>query len=94
MAQKASRCSRTACSIRPLSDRLWYGGGSRSAVGAKHGMNSCTSNVVQAEESEDFAEIQHSLISEFRTQRPERRAQGLVALPNRLATEEQPASTR
>lgn len=77
-----------------LSDRLWYGGGSlRSARWAgEHGMNLLTSNVVQAEESEDFAEIQLSLIREFRSHQPEGRvSQGLVVIPTDSATEEQRA---
>src|SRR3954471_19848824 len=43
-----------------LAGRMWYGGGSlRSARWAgEQGMNLLTSNVIQAEQSEDFAEIQ------------------------------------
>ncbi|MDQ7905139.1 LLM class flavin-dependent oxidoreductase [Phytohabitans sp. ZYX-F-186] len=51
-----------------LGSRMWYGGGSlRSAEWAgEHGMNFLTSNVVRAEESEDFAAIQLSHIQAFR----------------------------
>src|SRR5688572_28210210 len=47
-----------------LRDRIWYGGGSlRSARWAgEHGLNLLASNVVQAEESEVFAEIQRAQI--------------------------------
>ncbi|KOV76899.1 luciferase [Nocardia sp. NRRL S-836] len=80
-----------------LSERLWYGGGSlRSARWAgEHGMNLLTSNVVQAEESEDFALIQHALVREFRAHHPDgdkaRVSQGLVVIPTDSATPEQRA---
>ncbi len=75
-----------------LSERLWYGGGSlRSARWAgEHGMNFLTSNVVQAEESEDFARIQHALVREFRAHHPDgdkaRVSQGLVVIPTDSAS--------
>src|SRR5579875_1903127 len=52
-----------------LRGRMWYGGASlRSARWAgEHGMNFLTSSVVRAEESEDFAEIQHAHIEAFRS---------------------------
>jgi alkanesulfonate monooxygenase SsuD/methylene tetrahydromethanopterin reductase-like flavin-dependent oxidoreductase (luciferase family) len=78
-----------------LIDRLWYGGGSlRSAQWAgEHRMNFLTSNVVKAEESEDFAETQRSHIQRFREHHPDgasaRVSQGLVVIPTDSATPEQ-----
>ncbi|MBW4716811.1 LLM class flavin-dependent oxidoreductase [Saccharothrix obliqua] len=72
-----------------LADRVWYGAGSlKSASWAgAHGMNLLTSNVVKAEESEDFAEIQSSLVRAFRAHHPAGRAsQGLVVIPTDSAT--------
>jgi alkanesulfonate monooxygenase SsuD/methylene tetrahydromethanopterin reductase-like flavin-dependent oxidoreductase (luciferase family) len=73
-----------------LQHRLWYGGGStRSAQWAgAHGMNFLTSNVVKAEDSTDFAEIQAGHIRAFREAAPEsaRVAQGLVVIPTDSAT--------
>ncbi|MGW2395537.1 LLM class flavin-dependent oxidoreductase [Kitasatospora sp. NPDC001664] len=80
-----------------LADRLWYGGGSlRSARWAgEQGLNLLTSNVVRAEESEDFATIQRSQIDAFRSHHPEgaraRVSQGLVVVPTDSATPEQRA---
>src|SRR3712207_4579165 len=57
---------------RGLRGRTWYGGGSLRSAGwaGRHGLNFLTSNVVKAEESEEFAEIQHSHIEEFRAAAP------------------------
>ena len=78
-----------------LQHRLWYGGGStRSAQWAgAHGMNFLTSNVVKAEDSTDFAEIQAGHIRAFREAAPEsaRVSQGLVVIPTDSATAEQRA---
>jgi alkanesulfonate monooxygenase SsuD/methylene tetrahydromethanopterin reductase-like flavin-dependent oxidoreductase (luciferase family) len=78
-----------------LQRRLWYGGGStRSAQWAgAHGMNFLTSNVVKAEDSVDFAEIQAGHIRAFRAAAPEsaRVSQGLVVIPTDSATDEQRA---
>jgi alkanesulfonate monooxygenase SsuD/methylene tetrahydromethanopterin reductase-like flavin-dependent oxidoreductase (luciferase family) len=75
-----------------LGARMWYGGASlRSARWAgQHGMNFLTSSVVRAEESEDFAEIQHSHIRAFRSDHPDgeraRVCQGLVVIPTDTAS--------
>ncbi|WP_086661956.1 LLM class flavin-dependent oxidoreductase [Lentzea kentuckyensis] len=76
-----------------LSERMWYGGGSlRSAKWAgEHGLNLLCSNVVQAEQSEDFAEIQQSHIRTFREHGGGRVSQGLVVIPTDSATTEQRA---
>jgi alkanesulfonate monooxygenase SsuD/methylene tetrahydromethanopterin reductase-like flavin-dependent oxidoreductase (luciferase family) len=76
-----------------LRERMWYGGGSlRSARWAgSHGLNLLCSNVVQAEESEDFAEIQLSHIQAFRENGGGRVSQGLVVIPTDSATAEQRA---
>jgi len=80
-----------------LRSRMWYGGGSlRSARWAgEHGMNFLSSNVVQAEESGDFAEIQRSHLETFRAHHPAgaaaRASQGLVVVPTDSATAEQRA---
>ncbi|MGW6917368.1 LLM class flavin-dependent oxidoreductase [Kitasatospora sp. NPDC054939] len=78
-----------------LADRIWYGGGSlRSARWAgEQGLRLLTSNVVRAEESEDFAEIQRSQIAAFRAHHPDgpraRVSQGLVVIPTDSATADQ-----
>ncbi|MFI9328337.1 LLM class flavin-dependent oxidoreductase [Kitasatospora sp. NPDC052868] len=83
-----------------LADRIWYGGGSlRSARWAgEQGLSLLTSNVVRAEESEDFAEIQRSQITAFRDHHPEggraRVSQGLVVIPTDSASAEQRARYR
>jgi alkanesulfonate monooxygenase SsuD/methylene tetrahydromethanopterin reductase-like flavin-dependent oxidoreductase (luciferase family) len=83
-----------------LRGRMWYGGGSlRSAEWAgRHGMNFLSSNVVKAEEAEDFAEIQLSHIRTFRAHHPDgdaaRVSQGLVVIPTDGATAEQRAKYR
>src|SRR4051812_41005732 len=75
-----------------LAERLWYGGGSlRSAQWAgEHAMNFLTSNVVKAEESEVFADIQLSHVRAFRAHHPlgesARVSQGLVVIPTDSAT--------
>ncbi|WP_327674454.1 LLM class flavin-dependent oxidoreductase [Kitasatospora sp. NBC_00458] len=80
-----------------LASRVWYGGGSlRSARWAgEQGLSLLTSNVVRAEESEDFAEIQRSQIEAFRAHHPEggraRVSQGLVVIPTDSASAEQRA---
>ncbi|MCD0451538.1 LLM class flavin-dependent oxidoreductase [Actinocorallia sp. API 0066] len=80
-----------------LASRMWYGGGSlRSARWAgENGLNLLTSNVVKAEESADFAEVQHSHIRAFRAAHPDgekaRVSQGLVVIPTDTATPEQRA---
>lgn len=76
-----------------LSERMWYGGGSlRSAKWAgEHGLNLLCSNVVQAEQSEDFAKIQQSHIRTFRGHGGGRVSQGLVVIPTDSATPEQRA---
>ncbi|MFF2043700.1 LLM class flavin-dependent oxidoreductase [Kitasatospora sp. NPDC058170] len=78
-----------------LAERMWYGGGSlRSARWAgEQGLSLLTSNVVRAEESEDFAEIQRSQIAAFRAHHPAggraRVSQGLVVIPTDSASAEQ-----
>jgi alkanesulfonate monooxygenase SsuD/methylene tetrahydromethanopterin reductase-like flavin-dependent oxidoreductase (luciferase family) len=78
-----------------LQHRMWYGGGSlRSAQWAgEQGMNFLTSNVVKAEESQDFADIQRSHIQAFRAASPAgdaaRVSQGLVVIPTDSATDAQ-----
>ena len=80
-----------------LRSRMWYGGGSlRSARWAgENGLNYLSSNVVRAEESEDFAEIQRSHLEMFRAHHPAgaaaRASQGLVVIPTDSATPEQAA---
>jgi len=80
-----------------LRSRMWYGGGSlRSARWAgENGLNYLSSNVVRAEESEDFAEIQRSHLETFRAHHPAgaaaRASQGLVVIPTDSATPEQAA---
>ena len=80
-----------------LRDRMWYGGASlRSAQWAgANGLNYLSSNVVRAEESEDFAEIQRSHLETFRAHHPAggaaRASQGLVVIPTDGATAEQQA---
>jgi alkanesulfonate monooxygenase SsuD/methylene tetrahydromethanopterin reductase-like flavin-dependent oxidoreductase (luciferase family) len=80
-----------------LRSRMWYGGGSlRSAQWAgENGLNYLSSNVVRAEESEDFAEIQRSHLETYRAHHPAgaaaRASQGLVVIPTDSATPEQAA---
>ena len=60
-----------------------------------NGLNYLSSNVVRAEESEDFAEIQRSHLETFRAHHPAggaaRASQGLVVIPTDGATPEQQA---
>ena len=78
-----------------LAGRLWYGGASlRSAKWTgENRMNLLASNVVKAEESERFAEIQLSHIRTFRAHHPDgdraRVSQGLVVIPTDSASAEQ-----
>jgi alkanesulfonate monooxygenase SsuD/methylene tetrahydromethanopterin reductase-like flavin-dependent oxidoreductase (luciferase family) len=78
-----------------LGRRMWYGGGSvRSAEWAgEHGVNFLVSNVVKAERSETFADIQLSHIQAFRARHPDgdaaRVSQGLVVIPTDSATPRQ-----
>src|ERR1700760_615248 len=78
-----------------LRGRLWYGGAGLSSArwAGEHGMNFLTSSVVRAEESEDFAQIQHAHIQAFRAAHPDgpaaRVSQGLVVIPTDSATAEQ-----
>jgi alkanesulfonate monooxygenase SsuD/methylene tetrahydromethanopterin reductase-like flavin-dependent oxidoreductase (luciferase family) len=80
-----------------LRDRLWYGGGSLGSArwAGERGMNFLTSNVVKAEESRAFAEIQQSHIRAFRAAHPAgeaaRVSQGLVVIPTDSATAAQRA---
>jgi len=80
-----------------LRGRMWYGAGSlRSAQWAgENGLNYLSSNVVRAEQSEDFAEIQRSHLETFRAHHPAgaaaRASQGLVVIPTDSATPEQAA---
>ncbi|GGG10679.1 monooxygenase [Rhodococcoides trifolii] len=80
-----------------LADRVWYGGASlRSAQWAgENGLNFLTSSVVKAEESDDFAEIQRSHITNFRRHHPDgdnaRVSQGLVVIPTDSASATQRA---
>jgi alkanesulfonate monooxygenase SsuD/methylene tetrahydromethanopterin reductase-like flavin-dependent oxidoreductase (luciferase family) len=76
---------------------VWYGGGSLNSArwAGEQGLSLLTSNVVRAEESEDFAEIQRSQIAAFRAGHPEgaraRVSQGLVVIPTDSATAQQRA---
>jgi alkanesulfonate monooxygenase SsuD/methylene tetrahydromethanopterin reductase-like flavin-dependent oxidoreductase (luciferase family) len=80
-----------------LRERMWYGGASvRSARWAgRNGMNFLSSNVVRAEESENFEDIQRSHIETFLAHHSDRAAarvsQGLVVIPTDSATPEQRA---
>ncbi|WP_309110498.1 LLM class flavin-dependent oxidoreductase [Saccharothrix sp.] len=78
-----------------LAERVWYGGGSlRSARWAgRVGVNFLTDNVVRAEESENFGEIQRGLIRAFREEHPEgdgaRVTLGVVLIPTDSASKGQ-----
>jgi alkanesulfonate monooxygenase SsuD/methylene tetrahydromethanopterin reductase-like flavin-dependent oxidoreductase (luciferase family) len=78
-----------------LGERMWYGAGSlRSAEwAAENRLNFLVSNVVKADRSVDFAEIQLSLIRAFRARHPDgeaaRVSQGLVVIPTDSATPRQ-----
>jgi alkanesulfonate monooxygenase SsuD/methylene tetrahydromethanopterin reductase-like flavin-dependent oxidoreductase (luciferase family) len=72
-----------------LADRMWYGGASlRSAEWAgENGMNYLSSNVVRAEQADDFAEIQLSHIQTYRAHNPTGRiSHGLVVIPTDSAS--------
>jgi alkanesulfonate monooxygenase SsuD/methylene tetrahydromethanopterin reductase-like flavin-dependent oxidoreductase (luciferase family) len=72
-----------------LAPRMWYGGGSVSSArwAGENGMNFLTSSVVKAEDSTDFAAIQHGLIRAYRAAHPGGRvSQGLVVIPTDSAT--------
>jgi alkanesulfonate monooxygenase SsuD/methylene tetrahydromethanopterin reductase-like flavin-dependent oxidoreductase (luciferase family) len=79
-----------------LADRVWYGGGLRSAQwAASHGLNYLTANLVSTEgtSSRDFATIQAEHIDMFRSNHPDpesaRVSQGLVVIPTDSASREQ-----
>ncbi|MCZ4536259.1 LLM class flavin-dependent oxidoreductase [Gordonia terrae] len=81
---------------RGLADRVWYGGGSSSAIWAgRQGINYLTSSVVTTEgtESRDFATIQAEHIDAYRAHHvdPDRArvSQGLVVIPTDSATADQ-----
>jgi alkanesulfonate monooxygenase SsuD/methylene tetrahydromethanopterin reductase-like flavin-dependent oxidoreductase (luciferase family) len=77
-----------------LARRIWYGGGSRRSAqwAGEQGLNFLSSNVVKAEGSEDFAEIQAAQIRAFRAANPTGRvSQGLVVIPTDSADDEQRA---
>lgn len=80
-----------------LGRRMWYGGGSLSSArwAGEHEMNFLTSSVVEAQESEDFAQVQLSHIRAFRAHHPDgdraRVSQGLVVIPTDGASPEQRA---
>jgi alkanesulfonate monooxygenase SsuD/methylene tetrahydromethanopterin reductase-like flavin-dependent oxidoreductase (luciferase family) len=80
-----------------LRSRVWYGGGSlRSAQWAgETGLHFMSSNVIRAEESEVFEDIQEEQIRLFRSVHPAaaaaRASQGLVVIPTDSATPEQRA---
>jgi alkanesulfonate monooxygenase SsuD/methylene tetrahydromethanopterin reductase-like flavin-dependent oxidoreductase (luciferase family) len=80
-----------------LRSRVWYGGGSlRSARWAgENDLSFMSSNVIRAEESEDFENIQETQLELFRSVHPRgadaRASQGLVVIPTDSATPEQKA---
>lgn len=80
-----------------LARRVWYGGGStRSAQWAGgQGLNFLTSNVVRADGSQTFEELQLSHVRAFREAHPDggaaRVSQGLVVIPTDSATPAQRA---
>jgi len=80
-----------------LRSRVWYGGGSlRSARWAgENGLHFMSSNVIRAEESEVFEDIQEAQLELFRSVHPDpasaRASQGLVVIPTDSATPEQRA---
>ncbi len=83
-----------------LSGRLWYGGASLGSArwAGEHGMNLLTSNVVRAEKSESFGDIQLAHIQAYRAHHPAGRrarvSQGLVVIPTDSASGEQRAKYR
>jgi len=80
-----------------LRSRVWYGGGSlRSARWAgENGLHFVSSNVIRAEDSEVFEDIQEAQLELFRSVHPDpasaRASQGLVVIPTDSATPEQRA---
>ena len=80
-----------------LRSRVWYGGGSlRSARWAgENALHFMSSNVIRAEESEVFEDIQEAQLELFRSVHPDpaaaRASQGLVVIPTDSATAEQRA---
>ena len=80
-----------------LRSRVWYGGGSlRSARWAgENALHFMSSNVIRAEESEVFEDIQEAQLELFRSVHPDpasaRASQGLVVIPTDSATPEQRA---
>jgi alkanesulfonate monooxygenase SsuD/methylene tetrahydromethanopterin reductase-like flavin-dependent oxidoreductase (luciferase family) len=79
-----------------LAERVWYGGGLRSAQWAgTNGLNYLTANLVSGEGSEarDFATIQAQHIDVFRSSHPRpesaRVSQGLVVIPTDSASPRQ-----
>ncbi|ALG08760.1 LLM class flavin-dependent oxidoreductase [Kibdelosporangium phytohabitans] len=76
-----------------LIDRTWYGGGSERSArwAAENGLNLLVSNVVQATQIEDFAQLQLALVRAFRAESKARLSQGLVVIPTDTATPEQRA---
>jgi alkanesulfonate monooxygenase SsuD/methylene tetrahydromethanopterin reductase-like flavin-dependent oxidoreductase (luciferase family) len=80
-----------------LRNRVWYGGGSlRSARWAgENSVHFLSSNVIRAEESEVFDDIQETQIRLYRSTHPDgaraRASQGLVVIPTDSATPEQRA---
>jgi alkanesulfonate monooxygenase SsuD/methylene tetrahydromethanopterin reductase-like flavin-dependent oxidoreductase (luciferase family) len=90
-----------------LTDRVWYGGGSRRSVrwAGEHGLAMLTSNVIQSEGHDlgddaapVFQEIQREQIELFRSVHPlgaaARVSQGLVVIPTDSATADQEARYR
>src|SRR5690606_1742640 len=80
-----------------LTDRLWYGGGSRNSArwAGQAGFNLLTGNIVSGEETDDFLTAQRALIEHFRREwtpeRAPRVALGRVVLPTDSAS---PATRR
>jgi alkanesulfonate monooxygenase SsuD/methylene tetrahydromethanopterin reductase-like flavin-dependent oxidoreductase (luciferase family) len=80
-----------------LRERVWYGGGSlRSARWAgENGLSLLSSNVIRAEESEVFEDIQATQLQLFRSVHPHgaaaRASQGLVVIPTDSASADQRA---
>ena len=80
-----------------LRSRMWYGAGSAGSArrAGETGMNLLASNVVRADGTKGFAEIQRALITAFRAAHPDgpaaRASQGLVVIPTDSATADQRA---
>jgi alkanesulfonate monooxygenase SsuD/methylene tetrahydromethanopterin reductase-like flavin-dependent oxidoreductase (luciferase family) len=89
-------CRRVQPHSPGLADRVWYGGGLRSAAWAgSHGLNYLTANIVSTEgsASRDFATVQTEHIDAFFAHHPcpesARAAQGLVVMPIDSASRDQ-----